>query len=215
MTITEPTPRAGSALDPEETMVGTSNGVGLWIAPAGTAAPEGLADFAAPWRPLGFASDDGVTLGGDTTSESFTPWQSTAPIRTIITEVTKTIGFTLWQLNQDTLGLYFDTVVPAPGTGGAMSFDLQSGGGGRTHAIGVDAKDGDNHLRFVFPRAQLDTAGDMVLQKGAMVPLEVTLSALDAGGILAHIDVKVAGGGGNGEVDPEVVRVTVPSGAAA
>lgn len=205
MTITDPTPFAGG-LDPEETMVGSSNGVGLWIAPVGTEPPDELGAFASPWKPLGYASDDGVTIGGDTTSESFTPWQSTAAIRTIITEVTRTIAFTLWQLNQETLGLYFDTAI-GTATDGVYSFDLETGGGALVHAIAVDARDGDNQLRLVFPRAQLDSAGDMVLQKGAMVPLEVTLSALDAGGILAHVEVKVGGGA--------ATRVTVPSGAAA
>src|SRR5437764_14081999 len=92
-------------LDPTQTMVGSSNGVGLWIAPEGTPAPATVDDpFATPWAPLGYASDDGVTIGGDTSSESFTPWQSTTPIKTIITERTRTVGFTLWQLNQTTLG---------------------------------------------------------------------------------------------------------------
>lgn len=201
MTVTDVTPRA-VGLDPDETMVGTSNGVGLWIAPEGTMAPADLAAFTTPWQPLGYASDDGVTLGGDSSSESFIPWQGTSPIRTIITEVTRTVGFTLWQLNERTLGLYFDADVPSA-TDGVYGFDILSGGGALVHAIGVDALDGGNQFRIVFPRAQLDAAGDMVIQKGAMIPLEVTLSALDAGGILAHVDIRTGGGG--------TTRITVPT----
>ncbi len=204
----QPGPRP--ALDPTQTMVGSANGVGLWIAPPGTAAPELGDPFAAPWRPLGYASDDGVTQGGDTTSESITPWQSRSPIRTIITEKTRTVGFTLWQLNQDTLALYFDTEVPES-TDGSYSFDVRTDGGGRIYAVGVDSRDGDNSIRFVYPRATLDSTGDMALTKGAMVPLEVTLSALDDSGVMVHIDV-VAGGGAAQQL---TVTATPADGAAA
>ena len=174
-------------------MVGSANGVGIWIAPAGTPAPTAGAPFAAPWKPLGYASDDGVTLGGDTTSEAITPWQSRTPIRTIITERTRTVAFVMWQLNQDTLGLYFDTDVPAA-SGSGYSFDVRSDGGGKIHAIAVDSKDGDAGIRFTFPRATLESTGDMQLTKGAIVPLDVTLSALDSAGVLVHIDVTTATG---------------------
>jgi hypothetical protein len=169
-------------LDPTEVIVGTANGVGLWIAPEGTPAPAPGDPFEDPWKPLGYASDDGVTIGGDKTTESLTPWQSTAPIRTIITEVTRTVAFVLWQLNQTTLGLYFDTPVPAPDPDGVTAFDVSSSGGGLIYAVAVDARDGENCLRLIWGRANLDSTGDMQLTKGAAVPLDVTLSALDNNG---------------------------------
>ena len=60
--------------------------------------------------------------------------------------------------------------------------------------VGVDVEDGSGRMRIVYPRASLDTTGDMTLTKGAMVPLEVTLSALDFNGTLAHIYVARAAG---------------------
>jgi hypothetical protein len=169
-------------LDPTEVMVGTANGPGLWIAPEGTEPPAVGEAFAAPWLSLGYTSDDGVTVGGDKTTESLTPWQSTAPIRTIITEVTRTVAFVLWQLNQTTLGLYFDSPVPAPDADGVTEFDVASSGGGLIYAVAVDARDGENCLRLIWRRANLDSTGDMQLTKGAAVPLDVTLSALDNNG---------------------------------
>jgi hypothetical protein len=183
--MTAPAPT--QALDPTEVMVGTANGAGLWLAPPGTPAPESIDDpFELPWRPLGYASDDGVTLGGDTTTEQFTPWQSAMPIRTIITERTATIGFTLWQLNHITLGLYFDMEIPEP-SGGSWDFSVRSDAPARLYAVVVDARDGDMHFRVLYGRANLDSTGDMVLQRGAMVPLDVTLSALDNGGEMRHV----------------------------
>lgn len=182
--------------DATETMVGSSNDVGLWVGPVGTNPPADLsAAFATPWAPLGYASQDGVTIGGDTTVESFTPWQGMTPIRQVVTARSRTVHFILWQLNQDTLGLYFDQDLSGvTATGGAFDFDLESDAPQQLYAIGVDALDGSNALRVVYPRASLTTTGDLTLARGAMVPLEVTLGALDDGGVLAHVWV---GGGGS------------------
>lgn len=169
-------------------MVGTARGVGLWIAPPGTPGPSSIdTAFANPWRPLGYASDDGVTMGGDSSSESFTPWQSTTPIRTIVTEQSRTVNFTMWQLNEDTLGLYFDQTVAPPDSSGNFEIEVRSDAPSRLYAIGVDVADGQRRLRFIYPRASLESTGDLTLQRGAMVPLEVTLSALDDAGVMVHI----------------------------
>jgi hypothetical protein len=173
-------------LDPSEVVIGTANDVGLWIAPEGTAIPD-IADVPAdPWKPLGYASDDGPTIAQDTTSEQITPWQSLVPIRTVITERNVTVQFVLWQLNEETLALYFDTDPPTA-TGGLIDLEVESGSGGHIYAVLVDAKDGANQFRIGFTRANLDSAGDMQLQKGAAVPLDVTLAALDDAGTLARV----------------------------
>ena len=177
-------------MDPTEVLVGTANDVGLWIAPEGTACPPAGAPFTDPWKPLGYASDDGPTLSGDTTSEALTPWQSRTPIRTIITERKQTVQFVLWQLNQYTLGLYFDADVPEPGEDGAIEFDVRSDAPSHIHAIAIDGKDGEAQFRVSYKRATLDSVGDLQLQKGAAVPLDVTLSALDDSGVLCSVYVK-------------------------
>lgn len=199
-------------LDPTETMIGAANGAGLWVAPAGTAAPDLGEAFAAPWRSLGYASDDGVTEGGDTTTETFTPWQSRSPIRTVTTEKTATIAFTMWQLNQDTLSVYFDADVPPADEDGVYDFEVRTDAGGRIFAVAVDASDGLNAYRVVYPRATLETQGDLVLQKGAMVPLEVTLSALDDGGTMKRLQIRSGSGSEGGEVDPEALASRLPPG---
>jgi hypothetical protein len=184
---------ADPVLDPLEVMVGTANGPGIWIAPERTPAPADLtAPFEAPWVNLGYAADDGVTLGGATTSESFTPWQSKTPIRTIVTERTQTVQFIMWQLNETTLGLYFDADVP-PAAAGIIEFEVRSDAPSHTYAVCVDLLDGESQFRHYFPRANLETAGDMALTKGALVPLDVTLSALDDNGVLSKKWLKSAG----------------------
>jgi hypothetical protein len=176
-------------LDPAEVLIGTANGVGLWVAPPNTPPPPDLETaFATPWLPLGYADAAGVTIGGTTTTENIIPWQSKMPIRTVVTAREKTLHFVLWQLNEITLGMYFDTPPPAPSGDGSISFDVMSDAPQQEHAVSVDVLDGTNRFRLTYPRANLSTTGDMVLSKSAVVPLDITLAALDAGGVLAHID---------------------------
>jgi hypothetical protein len=57
----------------------------------------------------------------------------------------------------------------------------------RIHAIGIDSADAERTFRIAFTRASLSAAGDMQLTRGAAVPLDVTLSALDDGGVLGYV----------------------------
>jgi hypothetical protein len=182
-----PSPATGT-LDPAEVQVGTANGPGIYLAPAGTPGPaDTLAPWEAPWSVLGYLSDDGPTVAQSTDSEDITPWQSVVPIRTVLTSRGVTLQFTMWQLNAETLSLYFDTDAAVPGEDGEIDMEVRTDTPQHIYAVGIDSADADRVLRIVFPRASLSDAGDMQLQRGAAVPLDVTLSALDDGGRLAHI----------------------------
>jgi hypothetical protein len=96
--------------------------------------------------------------------------------------------FVMWQLQPETLALYFDTDVPA-GSAGTVDMDVRTDQAGHTYAVGIDSRDGNRVLRITFARASLTDAGDMQIQRGAVVPLDVTLSALETNGVLAHISL--------------------------
>lgn len=182
-------PAPPTALNPSEVQVGTSNGPGIYIAPAGTAPPADTAtEWAAPWRILGYLSDDGPTVGSSTDTEDITPWQSVVPIRSVITGRQVTLQFVLWQLNAITLGLYFDAEEPVPDPDdGSIDMELRSDAPQRLHAIGIDSADAERVFRIAFGRASLTAAGDMQITRGAAVPLDCTLSALDDGGRLGYV----------------------------
>lgn len=185
------TPTRVTELDPTEVQIGTSNGPGLWVAPAGTAAPPAgpLAtprEWPAPWSVLGYLSDDGPTISMDIDQEDIIPWQSPVPIRSIITGRTVNLEFVMWQLNARTLAMYFDTPVPEM-SGDSLHMEVRSDEPQQLYAVGIDTADAERTLRIVFPRASMSDAGDMEIQRGAAVPLEVTLSALDFAGILADV----------------------------
>jgi hypothetical protein len=173
------------ALNADEVTVGINRGPGIYLAPAGTDGPADIdSDWDAPWESLGYISDDGVTVGASTDTTDLTPWQSTVPIRTLITARTLTLQFVLWQTNPLNLALYFDTAVPE-----GDSFDVRSDEGGYLYAVGIDVQDGDNRFRIVFRRAQLSDSGDVTIARGSAIGWDCTLSALDDNGVLCHIDM--------------------------
>lgn len=172
------------ALDPAQVTVGINNGPGIYLAPAGTAPPGSLsAAWASPWEPLGYLSDDGVSVAAATDTETLTPWQSVVPIRTLVTGRSFSMQFVMWQTNRRTLALYFDTELPE-----ANAFDVRSDQGGFVYALGIDVQDGENQFRIAFRRSQLSDNGDVSIQRGAAVGWDVTMTALDDSGVLCHVD---------------------------
>ena len=174
-------------LNPDEVQVGTANGPGLYIAPYGTPPPaDTSSDWAAPWNILGYVDEAGPTLAQNTTKNNIIPWQSRAPIRSVLTERGLTAHFICWQLNATTLALFFDSDPITP-VGGDLAFDVRTDEPQHFYAFGLDAADSDRVLRIVFPRATLSDSGDATLTKGTAVPLDCTLAALEDNGILAHV----------------------------
>lgn len=198
-----------TAIDPAEVQVGAPNGPGIYLGPAGTAPPDSTSDpWAPPWAILGYLSEDGPTVGQSTDSTDITPWQSVAPIRSVVTARGVTLQFVMWQLNGKTIALYFDADEPTTSPDGEIDMDIRTDTPQHLYAVGIDTADSDRVLRLAFGRASLSAAGDMQITRGAAVPLDVTLSALDDSGKLASIKLGPRGavtppdpGNGDGEGD--------------
>jgi hypothetical protein len=187
--MTTPAPWEPS-LDPSEVQVGTANGPGIWVAPSGTEAPDDTdEDYEDPWRILGYLSDDGPTVGSSTDTEDITPWQSVVPLRSVITGRSVTLQFVLWQLNAVTLAMYFDADEPTPEADGSIDMELRTDTPQHLHAISIDSADAERAFRITFGRASLNSAGDMQITRGAAVPLDCTLAALDDGGVLGRVQL--------------------------
>jgi len=175
------------ALDATSVVIGTPDGPGLYLAPVGTAGPtDTVTAWPAAWQVLGYASDAGPVIGQNTNKQDIIPWQSMAPIRSVITSREITLQMVLWQLNQQTLSLYFNA---APGTlaTGTLTMPVKSADAGKLYAVGIDVKDGTNILRISATRAQLTAAGNMPITRGAAVPLDCTLTMLDDNGTLCTV----------------------------
>jgi hypothetical protein len=80
----------------------------LYAAPVGTAMPaDTTTPIAAAWVPLGYTTEDGLSMTVDMNKEDFRVWQSNQPCRSVITEQTYTSTFTLVQRNPATLAIAF------------------------------------------------------------------------------------------------------------
>jgi hypothetical protein len=176
-------------LTAKEVQIGTANGPGLWVATAGTPMPAD-ADTApaSPWELLGYISDDGPTVGQSISKEDITPWQSRSPIRSVVTEKSLTLQFVLWQINPQTVAMYFDNDQVQTAADGSFEMDIRSDTPQPIYAVMIDSMD-QRAFRIGFTRASLSDAGDMKITKGSAVPLEVTLTALDDAGVLGHVSV--------------------------
>ena len=189
-TRVEPGPQVAPvfALSTNEVNVGTPNGPGIYLAPEGTAGPvDTIAAWPAAWNILGYTDANGPTVGQNTTKQDLTAWQSMAPLRSVITAREMTLHFVLWQLNELTLALYFDCDQPTADVSGNISMDVVTAKSGHRYAVGVDTSDGGRALRVIYPHATLSDSGDMPIQRGAVVPLECTLTALESAGKMATI----------------------------
>jgi hypothetical protein len=186
MTQTEPETVPG--LDSDQLVVGIARGPGIWVAPIGTEMPADIdEDFGEGWDSLGYASEDGPTVATSTDSEDIRGWQALGVLRSLITGRTVTIQFQLMQWNARNLGLYWDIDAPTIEADGSFAFPVRSDQAGQRHQIGIDVKDGDNEIRLVFPRTQLNAAGDMQFQRSAAALMDVTFAALEDAGRLVEV----------------------------
>jgi hypothetical protein len=192
MTQVEPTP----GLDADQIVVGTARGPGLWIAPLDAAMPADIdEDFGEGWVSLGYASEDGPTMASSTDSEDIRAWQALGVLRSIITGRTVTIQAQLMQFNVQNLALYWDIDMPEAQSDGTFAFPVRTDQAGQRHQIAIDVRDGDNEVRFIFPRCQLNAAGDLQFQRSAAALLDVTFAALEDAGRLVEIQGKVPSSG--------------------
>jgi len=184
-------------LDASNTMIGTANGAGLLIAPVGTAPPaDTTTAWGVGWETIGYVHEDGVTLALETENESLKAWQSKTALRTVITGRELTVEFTMLEVTPKAMALFFDEDPPS-GDADAFSLTVTSEGSANDYAVGIDTKDGDNVLRYIFPRATLAENGEISLVTSDFQGFPVTLSAQDQNGVLATIikGPAVAGGG--------------------
>ena len=179
-----------TTLDADNTIVGTANAAGIWIAAEGTAGP---ADTTTAWpagfSTLGYVHDDGVTVGVELESEDLKAWQSKAPLRTVITGKALTVGAVLLEVTPQSVALYFDEDAPTPDSEGAFKVTVSDSGKGNRYAIGIDVKDGDMVVRYYFPSATLSENDDIEIKTSDFAGMGVTLKALSYNGTLAVIDV--------------------------
>ena len=185
-----------TTLDEGSVLVGTNRGPGLWLAPVGTPLPttttETMESVDAAWKVVGYVSEDGPVLGNESSSEDLYAWQSVNPIRSMITQRTMTLGFTVVETTPDSLALYFDTTVPTGDWTAGFELGVPDSPTVQQYSAVLDIQDGDDAagkaLRFVFERTQLSEGGEIAVSRGALIGYPVTMK------VLSSTNNKVLGG---------------------
>lgn len=154
------------------------------IAPLGTALPTDVsAPLDAAFRQLGYISEDGVTVSNSVDSEGLPAWQSSQPVRTLVTGSEVTSSFELMQWNDVTLPFAFGGGTFVDNGNGTWSYPLPMPEERTEFACVIDAFDGTRAYRIVFPRVTVSDLGDISFTRSdaAVLPVTITANPDDSG----------------------------------
>ena len=170
-------------LDPGNIVVGISDGPGLWFGAANAVLPSGDETIdPATWTSVGYISDDETpTVSQELSTNDIPAWQTQGLVRRVLTSRVFSIGFTMIEVNPLAMALWFDTEVPEEDDG-SFSLALSSTGAQQERAALLQVRDGDQLVRYHFPRVVQSEAGDVTFTKGEATGYPVKLTALDVSG---------------------------------
>jgi hypothetical protein len=156
------------------TVAGTGT---VWVAPEGTAIPADLADPPDPWLDIGYTSDDGVTITMSRDQEDINAWQSTDPVRVLVTAEPKTVEMELLEFDRESIMLAYRGGTWA-GSAAPYTYTPPVPGASDVRAMLIDAVDGGFQFRFVFPRVQIQGDVETTLARTDAVRLPLELAVL-------------------------------------
>jgi hypothetical protein len=180
-------------LDPTEVRVAGAGHV--FMAPEGTALPEGLEVMPAPWVDLGYVSTDGVTFTFSRETEDLDAWQGDK-IRVLTTREPATVAFALIQTNADIMVAAF---------GGGQVTEVATGeyryepvqGENAVRSIVVEFTDENVTYRYLVTRAQVEGDVTFTLTRAGAVTYPLTFGMLGADPKYAIVSNDVAMSGGS------------------
>lgn len=145
---------------------------------AGDTIPTGPTGGLSTATDHGFATDDGIEITADRTTQNITAWQDASTVRVLVTESSITYHFTLLQNNQANRELYFG----AEEVDGKIQWNPANSGGRKPFVI--DALDRANRkvIRHVIPSGEVTELGAQNLQNGGAIQYEITITAFNVDG---------------------------------
>jgi hypothetical protein len=149
------------------------------FAPVGSEAPtDADGQLGVAWRDVGYISEDGVTEAPTRSVETIVAWQNADVVRSVVTESSMTISFTMIETNENSVELFYGAAVGVDG-----SVEINPGQTSRI-ALVVDYVDGDKAVRLYIPEAEVTELGEVTLASGSPVGYNVTVTgypSADAG----------------------------------
>lgn len=162
----------------------------LFLAPVGTALPTAASTaLDAAFKGYGYTTEDGVTLSKSLDQEGIPAWQSSTPVRQIITGQELNIETTFLQSNEDILKLWLGSgdFATDAGTPAGWRADLSIDPVGQNFALVLEWMDATITSRLVVPKVTVTETGDVSLARTSATAFPVTFGALapDTGTVLA------------------------------
>lgn len=160
----------------------------VYVGQLGTPEPDDITTaLDAALKELGYCTPDGVSITPNVETEDIMVWQSLSPVLSPITGMTFEISFTLAQLNQDGLSLFFTGSTWA-NDGGVGRLNIDSNPGTQERLLVIEWTDnvGDDY-RLVVPRAQMTNREALALTRGDSINQGITFKALDDDGLSAYL----------------------------
>lgn len=160
----------------------------VWIAPYGTTLPDGSTavreTLDAAFVDLGFTTEDGVTLTDGVSVEEINAWQSSYPVRRLVSEYTGSVAFDLLQWSKDIFEQVLHGAVTETVVDSVHKFTPTRDGVIAEKSLVVDFDDGTEEYRWVVPKVGLSADIEIPLVKtaAAAVPTEWGVIGGDAAG---------------------------------
>jgi hypothetical protein len=170
------------ALDSAEVVV--VGGGNVYLAPVGTPMPTDLADPTTPWENIGYLEETGpAPTGFNRDKTSLYAWNTNTPLRTSYAPSEPSIDFTLLQVSEDTLALYFGGGTTVPGTAGAPDvYTAPDSSTPQPWAMVLDWFDGAIKYRWCIPSTTVAASGDITLTREQFLQMPVSASILTPSG---------------------------------
>ena len=145
--------------NPSLARVGLGPAAGVWVAPKGTTAPTTpTASYAAGWQLSGLASNDGIELAPNVTTNDIRARDGSL-VRRYISESEFEINFTALETNSVSLGLYFPGATIAAASG-VQTVNIPSPVS-NIQAFAFDIVDGSVHSRLIIPTGEARVNGSV------------------------------------------------------
>lgn len=148
----------------EEVRVGITGAV--YKAPASTAKPAtSVAVLAADYTGMGYVNEDGLTENHEDSTSQIVAWQGAVVVRSVRTDSTATIAFTLIQTRGSVLEAFHPGSQMTEPTAGNFELEVKPPEVDRGVWL-FDVVDGDKHIRIYCGDAEVTERGEVVYSNG-------------------------------------------------
>ena len=150
----------------------------IYVAPVGSTLPtDSTTGVDAAFTDAGLISDKGVTESLNDDKVDVRSWDGSVA-RTYFKSSTATFQFELLEHNAVTQGLYYKASLTGFNSGPGSVDIGQAVPDPR--ALVIDTLDGDVHIRYVIPKGEVTTRGDVTHNKDGATVYPVTITAYQA-----------------------------------